>query len=271
MVDKEIPEYAFVLRVPEHLAQQIDAACDDETLDQHLSFNISDPRSAQIKFDDTTYDASICDIPTNVEAFKTVDRAVYFKSVDISQMVLVHPNNEQDTPNATAVEQSTADPPTITSPSGERVNPCPKPPVVENTMRITSQLDDDAVPDFVRPGKRPNYQLRDGLTAPTRDILHNAWGQFHLPENFELKQDEELLLRLVYGDGEDVDLESVNLDAHQIAHLIGQQRNLLGVDDDPTDQLVREVLELKKHARKGRNSDTSRAKKELTEAGDSMV
>ncbi|KAL0240910.1 hypothetical protein GEMRC1_006146 [Eukaryota sp. GEM-RC1] len=261
-----VPEYAFVLRLPEHLADQIDIACDDDSIDEKLSMCFKDNRHASLKFENQTFDASVCDLPTITEVFKTVDRASYFKSVDLCQMILIH-NKDQQSQSSSAVVESSSNSDILSGQSlssGILTNPLPKPPTVENGPS-TTQMDPDALPDYIKPGRVNNHQLRDGLTFPTEDIINIAWRHFHLPDDFNLKEKEELLLRLVYGEGEQVELEPVTLDAHQIAHIIGQQRGVLRPEDSPTDDLIKEVLQLKKKQRKERRDDKAKVKKEVTE------
>ena len=47
------------------------------------------------KMDDFESKASLVDLPCVIESFKTLDSINLFKSNNISQMIYVHPNNEE--------------------------------------------------------------------------------------------------------------------------------------------------------------------------------
>ncbi|KAL0218209.1 hypothetical protein RCL1_009057 [Eukaryota sp. TZLM3-RCL] len=239
---EQAPEQAFILRLPEDLADKIDAAIDDGSLSNHLSFNFLDPRKGLLKFDQDQFEASVCDLPAVIELFKTADRAAYFKSLDIGQAILVHPKDSDQ-----ASDESIP-------------NPCPKPPILDNPPPPTSQYQTEALPYYIQEGKRTNYQLRDGITPATADIMNKAWRHFHLPEDFDLKEKEEMLLRLIFGDGIGTELDPYSLDIRQIAHIIGQQRNVLRPEDEPTRDLIDEVMQLKKKKRKQRRDDIGGAR-----------
>ncbi|KQK08972.1 transcription initiation factor TFIID subunit 7 [Brachypodium distachyon] len=99
----------FILRVPPSVAERIErlmneAAAgsssnpDDSSLD--LSFS-EDGRSGTFMIGNQSFPASLLDLPTVVESYKTYDDSFLVKTADIGQMVMVR---EEDDPAPEGVE-----------------------------------------------------------------------------------------------------------------------------------------------------------------------
>ncbi|XP_024158531.1 transcription initiation factor TFIID subunit 7 isoform X2 [Rosa chinensis] len=82
-------EEQFVLRVPPSVAERLDrllsenASSDDKSLD--LSFE-EDGRSGTFVIGNDRFPASLLDLPTVVESYKTYDDSVLIKTADIGQV-----------------------------------------------------------------------------------------------------------------------------------------------------------------------------------------
>ncbi|KAK9941421.1 hypothetical protein M0R45_018023 [Rubus argutus] len=90
-------EEQFVLRVPPSVAERLDrllsenASSDDKSLD--LSFE-EDGRSGTFVIGNDRFPASLLDLPTVVESYKTYDDSVLIKTADIGQMIMVRDPND---------------------------------------------------------------------------------------------------------------------------------------------------------------------------------
>ncbi|KAF7029981.1 hypothetical protein CFC21_041607 [Triticum aestivum] len=92
----------FILRVPPSVAEQIERLMnesaagsssnpDDASLD--LSFS-EDGRSGTFMIGNQRFPASLLDLPTVVESYKTYDDSFLVKTADIGQMVMVREEND---------------------------------------------------------------------------------------------------------------------------------------------------------------------------------
>ncbi|KAM5582287.1 transcription initiation factor TFIID subunit 7 [Rosa sericea] len=92
-----VMEEQFVLRVPPSVAERLDrllsenASSDDKSLD--LSFE-EDGRSGTFVIGNDRFPASLLDLPTVVESYKTYDDSVLIKTADIGQMIMVRDPND---------------------------------------------------------------------------------------------------------------------------------------------------------------------------------
>ncbi|KAF0920067.1 hypothetical protein E2562_032757 [Oryza meyeriana var. granulata] len=102
-------EEQFILRVPPSVAERIERLMneaagasssnpDDASLD--LSFS-EDGRSGTFMIGNESFPASLLDLPTVVESYKTYDDSVLIKTADIGQMIMVR---EEDDPAPEGVE-----------------------------------------------------------------------------------------------------------------------------------------------------------------------
>ena len=93
----------FVIRFPEDVAFQLNAYFDNPDgpapeLELDLDrdrFQTASPRIAlKVGVNGEEYKASVMELPTVSSTFKTIDRINYFKSNDITEMIVVHENEE---------------------------------------------------------------------------------------------------------------------------------------------------------------------------------
>lgn len=91
-------EEQFILRVPPSVAERIERLLDenpssseDKSLD--LSF-AEDGRSGTFMIGNDRFPASLLDLPTVTESYKTYDDSVLIKTADIGQMIVVREEND---------------------------------------------------------------------------------------------------------------------------------------------------------------------------------
>ena len=98
-------ESQMILRVPDNIAEQINAlidyqndAADNVELVPQIIKNRHGEEVTMFKFRLNNFEsrASLIDLPCVIESQKTLDDVNYFKSANISQMIYVHPNNEEE-------------------------------------------------------------------------------------------------------------------------------------------------------------------------------
>lgn len=93
----------FVIRFPEHIANMLDEYFDnpdavempvvDLELDRERK-DVSQRIGLKVSVNDEKYKATVMDLPTISSTFKTLDRINFFKSNDISELIVVHENEE---------------------------------------------------------------------------------------------------------------------------------------------------------------------------------
>jgi hypothetical protein len=95
-------EEHLILRVPEHLADKLNALFDKdedtEVIDITPQIRLKNgERLTQFDFQmgDFHSTASLVELPCVIETHKSLDDVNYFKTGNISQMIYVHPNNEE--------------------------------------------------------------------------------------------------------------------------------------------------------------------------------
>ncbi|GAV57476.1 TAFII55_N domain-containing protein [Cephalotus follicularis] len=91
-------EEQFILRVPPSVAERIEqllsgnaSSSEDKSLD--LSFS-EDGRSGAFVIGNDRFPASLLDLPTVVESFKTYDDSALVKTADIGQMIMVREESD---------------------------------------------------------------------------------------------------------------------------------------------------------------------------------
>ncbi|KAL4591303.1 hypothetical protein LXL04_004261 [Taraxacum kok-saghyz] len=87
-------EEQFVLRVPPSVAERIDLLL-NESADQSLDLSFSeDGRSGTFVIGDDQFPASLLDLPSILESYKTYDDNVLIKTADIGQMIMVREDRD---------------------------------------------------------------------------------------------------------------------------------------------------------------------------------
>ncbi|GJX52327.1 ribonuclease H-like domain-containing protein [Tanacetum coccineum] len=83
-------EEQFVLRVPPSVAERIERLLNESADEESLDLSISeDGRSGKFVIGDEQFSASLFDLPTILESYKTYDDSVLIKTTDVGQMILV--------------------------------------------------------------------------------------------------------------------------------------------------------------------------------------
>ncbi|CAI9264366.1 unnamed protein product [Lactuca saligna] len=91
-------EEQFVLRVPPSVAERIDRLLNETASSSHdQSLNLSfseDGRNGTFVIGDDQFPASLLDLPSIVESYKTYDDNVLIKTADIGQMIMIREDGD---------------------------------------------------------------------------------------------------------------------------------------------------------------------------------
>lgn len=89
-------ENQFILRLPQAQANSLRQAIKSgEPLSKRLSIKFdNDVRHGTVQFDKCTMSARLFDLPTIIESYKTLDRKNFYKTADISQLLICKEDNE---------------------------------------------------------------------------------------------------------------------------------------------------------------------------------
>ncbi|KAJ2779851.1 hypothetical protein H4R18_003778 [Coemansia javaensis] len=101
-------EEQFIVRVLPEMAAQFGKLVGERRIQDHLEITFRDPRNAVVKFDGALYAATLVDLPTITEAYRTVDRKQLLKTADICQMLLVERRIDGDPAAAAAAAAAEA-------------------------------------------------------------------------------------------------------------------------------------------------------------------
>ncbi|BFF95251.1 transcription initiation factor TFIID subunit 7-like [Drosophila madeirensis] len=82
-------EGQFIMRVPEDRAETIHKAIRDGNVHKKLSISMNtDLRHGEVWLDGSKLHAKLVDLPSIVESYKTSDKKKFYKTADISQMLI---------------------------------------------------------------------------------------------------------------------------------------------------------------------------------------
>ncbi|XP_022228322.2 transcription initiation factor TFIID subunit 7-like [Drosophila obscura] len=88
-IDDVEAEGQFIMRVPEDRAGTIHEAISDGNVHKKLSIALKkDMRQGQVWLDGSMLYTKLVDLPTIVESYKTSDKKNFYKTADISQMLI---------------------------------------------------------------------------------------------------------------------------------------------------------------------------------------
>jgi transcription initiation factor TFIID subunit 7 len=98
---KEMSEEQIVLRLPVPLADQLRSSLAQNSLAENAiqvvpNIDPANPRKCKFVFEGVEYPAKLCDLPCIVEVQKTFDRAAYYKSGDICQILVVYNEGDEE-------------------------------------------------------------------------------------------------------------------------------------------------------------------------------
>lgn len=106
-------ESQFILRLPENQASTLrEAIKSGESLSRRLTVRFdSDIRHGTVKLDTCSMPARLYDLPTIIESYKTLDRKNFYKTADISQILICKEDSTKSPPttskNATFIDDET--------------------------------------------------------------------------------------------------------------------------------------------------------------------
>ncbi|KAM7269961.1 hypothetical protein ACFE04_029175 [Oxalis oulophora] len=88
-------EEQFILRVPPSVAERIEQLLNDNSTSSELDLSFTeDGRSGTFAIGGDQFPASLLDLPTVVESYKTYDDCALVKTADIGQMIMVREPGE---------------------------------------------------------------------------------------------------------------------------------------------------------------------------------
>ncbi|OLY81584.1 Transcription initiation factor TFIID subunit 7 [Smittium mucronatum] len=82
-------ENHFIVRVPEEISESVNEIVDKRGIGDDVEITFINNRKAAFRFKDQLYDATLMDLPTITESYRTTDKKQILKVADISQMLLV--------------------------------------------------------------------------------------------------------------------------------------------------------------------------------------
>ena len=91
-------ESQFILRLPENRAEALRQAIrSGEPLSKRLTIQFdNDIRHGRVQFDRCSMPARLYDLPTIIESYKTLDRKNFYKTADISQILICKEDHDSD-------------------------------------------------------------------------------------------------------------------------------------------------------------------------------
>ncbi|KAK4482930.1 hypothetical protein RD792_010103 [Penstemon davidsonii] len=148
-------EEQFILRVPPSVAERIErllneapSSSEDKSLDLIFS---EDGRTGTFAIGDDRFSASLLDLPTVVESYKTYDDNVLIKTSDIGQMIMVKEEGD-GVPEAVEYRHGLT-------------------PPMRDARRRRFRREPDLNPDVVRRVEKDLQNIMAGGTAENIDIL----------------------------------------------------------------------------------------------------
>lgn len=92
---KGFHEEHLILRLPPALKDRFRTAMKEGTLEQDFAMQFHGERHGFVYFKDEKYLATLVNLPTITESYKSLDKKQFYKIADICQMVLVSPMDDQ--------------------------------------------------------------------------------------------------------------------------------------------------------------------------------
>ncbi|KAK4764389.1 hypothetical protein SAY87_013827 [Trapa incisa] len=169
-------EEQFILRVPPSVAERIERLLNEDpsssaenSLD--LSF-LEDGRNGKFAIGGDSFPASLLDLPTVVESYKTYDDTNLVKTADIGQIIMVR---EADDPAPDVVEYRHG----LTPP-------------MRDARKRRFRREPDLNPELVRRVEKDLLNIMAGGTAETADILAKITSffpyQYHMEDGHQNSQ-----------------------------------------------------------------------------------
>lgn len=142
-------EEQFILRVPPSVAERIDRLLNEST-SESLDLSFSDGRNGTFVIGEDHFPASLLDLPSIVESYKTYDDTVLIKTADVGQMIMVRDDGD---PAPDAVEHRHG----LTPP-------------MRDARRRRFRREPDLNPELVRRVERDLLNIMNGGTAENLDM-----------------------------------------------------------------------------------------------------
>ncbi|GER28822.1 transcription initiation factor TFIID subunit 7, partial [Striga asiatica] len=146
-------EEQFILRVPPAVAERIERLLNDSSSSEDKSLDLSfsdDGRTGKFVIGNDSFSASLLDLPTVVESYKTYDDNVLIKTADIGQMIMVREEGDS-------------------AETGEYRHGLTPP--MRDARRRRFRREPDLNPELVRRVEKDLQNIMAGGTAENIDIL----------------------------------------------------------------------------------------------------
>lgn len=172
-------ESQFILRLPQNQANALRQAIKSgEPLGKRLSVKFeTDIRHGTVKFDNTSLPARLYDLPTIIESYKTLDRKNFYKTADISQILIC---KEDTTENSVKVNSG------------------------DNEEDATKHKYDALFSSIGGAGKR-EFLFPHGITPPLKNVRKRRFRKTLKKKYVDFSEIEKEVKRLFKADCDAVD------------------------------------------------------------------
>lgn len=194
-------ESQFILRLPRVQANALRQAIKSgEPLSKRLSIKFeSDIRHGTIKFDNWTMQAKLFDLPTIIESYKTLDRKNFYKTADVSQILICKESNGSD--------------------QGD-----------ENDEDVGKAGQNDLFASVGGAGKR-EFLFPHGITPPLKNVRKRRFRKTLKKKYVDITEIEKEVKRLFRFDSEAIDIRYELIEEKQLDKL---QPSTLGTENAPS-------------------------------------
>lgn len=199
-------ESQFILRLPKVQANALRQAIKSgEPLSKRLSLKFeSDVRHGTIKFDNWTMQAKLFDLPTIIESYKTLDRKNFYKTADVSQILICKESNGPD--------------------GGPDEN--------DEEARKASQ--NDLFASVGGAGKR-EFLFPHGITPPLKNVRKRRFRKTLKKKYVDISEIEKEVKRLFKFDSEAIDIRYEIIEENKLDKM---QPSTFNVDNAPSPMSV---------------------------------
>ena len=160
-------EQHLLLRLPPHVAQQVEKSLKTDTLEERLQIQLChDGRHCNIRFEDNALYGKVVDLPCVVDVNKTLDKKTMYKSGNIGQMIVCS-EEPLDLPS-------------------ENIN--------DLTLKQRNQL-------------QRRYQWKHGITLPMKNVRKKKFRKTAQKKLIDSPEIESEVRRLLKEDAEAVNVE----------------------------------------------------------------
>lgn len=194
-------ESQFILRLPKIQANALRQAIKSgEPLAKRLSIKFeNDVRHGTIKFDNWTMQAKLFDLPTIIESYKTLDRKNFYKTADVSQIMICREGGENEQAD-------------------------------ENDEDSKKAGQNDLFASVGGAGKR-EFLFPHGITPPLKNVRKRRFRKTLKKKYVDISEIEKEVKRLFRFDSEAIDIRYEIIEENKLDKV---QPSTFGVDNAPS-------------------------------------